>query len=45
MNRIAISGSPGFGKSILAQHLGPRLGLPVFHLAPLSSPPGWVSQP
>ena len=45
MNRIAIIGAPGAGKSILAQQLAARLGLPVIHLDTLYWRPGWVEPP
>ena len=42
MNRIAIVGCSGGGKSTLARALGARLGLPVIHLDTLFWKPGWV---
>ncbi len=42
MQRIAIVGCSGGGKSTLARALGARLGLPVIHLDALFWKPGWV---
>jgi adenylate kinase family enzyme len=42
MDRIAIVGCSGGGKSTLARALGARLGLPVVHLDTLFWRPGWV---
>jgi adenylate kinase family enzyme len=42
MDRIAIVGCSGGGKSTLARALGVRLGLPVVHLDTLFWKPGWV---
>jgi adenylate kinase family enzyme len=42
MNRILIIGPCGSGKSTLARELGPKLGLPVFHMDQLNWKPGWV---
>jgi adenylate kinase family enzyme len=42
MNRIAIIGRSGGGKSTLARALGERLGLPVVHLDVLYWLPGWA---
>lgn len=42
MQRIAIIGPGGAGKSTLARELGRRLGLPVVHLDVLFWKPGWV---
>jgi adenylate kinase family enzyme len=42
MQRIAIVGCSGGGKSTLARALGERLGLPVIHLDALFWKPGWV---
>ena len=41
MHRILVLGSPGSGKSVLADSLGRRLGLPVFHLDAFFWKPGW----
>ncbi len=45
MNRIAIIGSGGAGKSTLARTLGEILDLPVMHLDALHWRPGWVEPP
>jgi adenylate kinase family enzyme len=45
MKRIAIVGSGGSGKSVLARRLGQRLGLDVMHLDVLFWRPGWVETP
>ena len=42
MNRIAIVGCSGGGKSTLARALGAALGLPVVHFDALFWKPGWV---
>ena len=42
MERIAIVGCSGGGKSTLALALGERLGLPVVHLDTLFWKPGWT---
>lgn len=42
MQRIAIVGCSGGGKSTLARALGARLGLPIIHLDTLFWKPGWV---
>jgi adenylate kinase family enzyme len=42
MNRIAIIGSPGSGKTTMANELGTRTGLPVIHLDNYYWNPGWV---
>ena len=42
MNRIAIVGCSGGGKSTLARALGAALGTPVVHLDALFWKPGWV---
>lgn len=42
MQRIAIVGCSGGGKSTLARALGARLGLPVTHLDSLFWKPGWT---
>lgn len=45
MNKIAIIGSGGAGKSTLAVQLGEKLGLEVYHIDALFWKPGWVSIP
>jgi adenylate kinase family enzyme len=45
MERIAIIGPGGAGKSTLARRLGERLGLPVIHLDAEYWRPGWVEPP
>ena len=45
MERIAIIGPGGAGKSTLARRLGERLGLPVIHLDAEHWRPGWVETP
>lgn len=42
MNRVAIVGCSGGGKSTLARALGAKYGLPVIHLDVLFWEPGWV---
>ncbi len=42
MQRVLIIGPCGAGKSTLASELGPRLGLPVFHMDQLNWQPGWI---
>ena len=42
MRRVLIVGSPGAGKSTLAQKLAARTGLPLIHLDDLYWNPGWV---
>jgi adenylate kinase family enzyme len=42
MNRIAVIGCSGSGKSVLARQMGARLDLPVHHLDRLYWKPGWV---
>lgn len=45
MQRVAIIGSGGAGKSTLAAELGPIVGLPVVHLDALFWKPGWEETP
>ncbi len=45
MERVAIIGSAGAGKSVLARKLGAITGLPVIHLDALFWHPGWVETP
>jgi len=45
MQRIAIIGSAGTGKSTLARRLGELTGLNVIHLDALYWHPGWVAPP
>jgi adenylate kinase family enzyme len=45
VQRIAIIGPGGAGKSTLARRLGERLGLPVIHLDAEFWRPGWVETP
>ena len=45
MNRVAIIGSPGAGKSTFARWLGEMTGMEVFHLDHLYWKPGWVQTP
>ena len=42
MQRVAIVGCSGGGKSTLARAMGDRLGLPVTHLDNLYWKPGWT---
>ena len=42
MRRILVIGSPGAGKSTLADELGRHLGLPVIHLDRHYWRPGWI---
>ncbi|MDF3414338.1 hypothetical protein HKX54_07705 [Sulfitobacter sp. M57] len=43
--RVMIVGGPGSGKSTLARLLGPRLGLPVFHMDKIHWQENWVERP
>jgi adenylate kinase family enzyme len=45
MRRIAIVGSGGSGKSVMASQLGSLLGIPVVHLDAVFWRPGWVETP
>jgi len=45
VQRVAILGSGGAGKTTVAVELGRRTGLPVVHLDPLNWAPGWVARP
>ncbi|HEX3326789.1 MAG TPA: topology modulation protein [Actinomycetota bacterium] len=45
MERVAIIGSGGAGKSRLATQIAARTGLPLIHLDPLFWRPGWSPAP
>ncbi len=45
MERVAIVGPGGAGKSTFARSLGEQTGLPVFHLDRFFWKPGWVETP
>jgi adenylate kinase family enzyme len=45
VHRVAILGSGGAGKSVLAAALADRTGLPVVHLDVLYWKPGWTQPP
>ena len=45
MERVAILGAAGAGKSVLAERLARRTGLPVVHLDPLFWRDGWTAAP
>lgn len=45
MQRIAIIGNAGGGKSVLARKLGKRLDIPVFQFDDLQWNPGWTRTP
>ncbi len=42
MQRILIIGPCGAGKSTLAEELGTKLNLPIFHMDQLNWKPGWI---
>lgn len=42
MERVAVIGSGGAGKSTFSRQLGTMTGLPVYHLDSLHWKPGWV---
>ncbi len=45
MERVAVVGPGGAGKSTFARLLGERAGLPVFHLDQYFWNPGWIETP
>ena len=45
MERVAVVGPGGAGKSTFARSLGELIGLPVFHLDRFFWKPGWVETP
>ena len=45
MERVAIVGPGGAGKSTFARSLGEHTGLPVFHLDRFFWKPGWIETP
>lgn len=45
MNKVAIIGNAGGGKSILARRLGKSIGLPVYAIDDISMQPGWLPTP
>jgi len=45
VNRIAVIGCSGAGKTELSRRLGEKLGLPVIHLDHLGWQPGWQKVP
>ena len=45
MQRVAVVGSGGAGKTAFATELGRRTGLPVIHLDQIHWKPGWVETP
>jgi adenylate kinase family enzyme len=45
VERVAVLGSGGAGKTTVALELAARTGLPVVHIDPLYWAPGWVERP
>lgn len=45
MNKIAVIGSGGSGKSTFSRKLGNILNLPVYHLDTMYWNPGWIETP
>jgi adenylate kinase family enzyme len=45
MQRMAIVGNAGGGKSTLARPLGAKLDLPMYPMEPVQWLPGWVPAP
>jgi len=45
MNKIAVIGSGGSGKSTFSRKLGNILNLPVYHLDTVYWNPGWIETP
>lgn len=45
MERVAVVGCGGAGKSTFARELGERVGLPIIHLDQYYWRPGWVESP
>jgi hypothetical protein len=45
MQRIAIIGNAGGGKSVLARQLGDRLNIPIHQIDELQWQPGWIPTP
>ncbi len=45
MNKVAVIGSGGAGKSTFSRKLGEKLNIPVYHLDTLYWKPGWVETP
>ncbi len=45
VERVAVVGSGGAGKSTFARDLGRRTGIPVIHLDQHHWKPGWVETP
>lgn len=44
INKIAIIGGPGTGKSTLANNLGRKLNLPIYHLDSINYFENWVER-